>query len=200
MEQEAERPATWWQSLVATLRRWWTWVRHFTMARLTVDGDEEPPGPTPSRPHPHRRRHSAPDPWPEENADPERALAPSSFEQRFTRLQREGDFTTMWDLVADDAQRDWGGRDRFVEALTHEGTLGWSVLDVRVLAVQVLPEWHDERGGGDYRGVAQLRCRYRLQHEEGDGEEAATREVQLDREVHLIPDEAGWRTLYYPPD
>jgi len=170
------------------------------MARLTVDGDEEVSAPVPSRAHPHRRRHSAPDPWPEENADPERALAPSSFEQRFTRLQRERDYTGMWDLLADDAKREWGGRDQFVRELTREGTLGWDVLDVRVLGVQVLTEWHDERRGHDYRGVAQLRCRYRLQQQEGEGEEVSTREVQLDRQVHLVPEGAGWRTLYYPPD
>lgn len=175
-------------------------MRRFTMARLTVDGDEEPSGPLPSRPHPHRRRHSAPDLWPEENADPERALAPSSFEQRFTRLQREGDYTTMWSLLAQDAQHEWGGRDHFVEALTHEGTLGWDVLDVRVLGVEVLSDWHDERRGRHYQGVAELRCRYRLAHQEGEGEDASTRQVQLDREVHLIPEQTGWRTLYYPPD
>ena len=190
---------TWWEQVLTVLRRWWAWVRAFTMARLTVDGDEEPPGLAPARAHPHRRRNSAPDPWPEENADPERALAPSSFEQRFTRLQREEDFTGMWDLLAQDAQREWGGRDEFVEALRHEGTLGWTVLDVRVLGVQVLSEWHDERRGHDYRGVAQLRCRYRLQHREGDGEDASTREVELDRQVHLVPEGTGWRTLYYPP-
>ncbi len=199
MQQQADPPATWWQPHVATLRRWWAWARRFTMARLIVDGDEEPSGPQPSRPHPHRRRQSAPDLWPEENADPERALAPSSFEQRFTRLQREGDYTAMWDLLATDAQREWGDRDRFVDTLTREGTLGWDVLDVRVLGVQVLSEWRDERREQEYRGVARLHCRYRLQHRKGEGEDASTREVELDREVHLIPEGMGWRTLYYPP-
>ncbi|MBO0701358.1 MAG: hypothetical protein J2P38_00375 [Candidatus Dormibacteraeota bacterium] len=198
MQEIADQSASWWQRLLATLRRLVALLRAFVMARLNVDGDEEPSGPTPSRPHPHRRRQSAPEPWPEENADPERALAPSSFEQRFTRLQRDGDFAGMWDLLAEDAQREWGGRDSFVEALTHEGALGWTVLDVRVLGVQVLSRWHDERGGHDYQGVARLRCRYRLRHQEGEGEAAATREVELDREVHLVPQDRGWRTLYYP--
>lgn len=197
MQQQADHPETWWQALLALLRRWWAWLHHFVMARLTVDGDEEPSAPVPSRPHPHRRRQSAPDLWPEENADPERALAPSSFEQRFTRLQREGDYTAMWDLLAGDAQREWGGPQRFVDTLTHEGTLGWDVLDVRVLGVQVLSEWHDEWRGRDYHGVARLQCRYRLQHQEEEG--ASSREVELDRVVHLIPEGAGWRTLYYPP-
>ncbi|MGH7912889.1 MAG: hypothetical protein ACREOV_14320, partial [Candidatus Dormibacteraceae bacterium] len=151
-------------------------------------------------PHAHRRRQSAPEPWPEENADPERALAPSSFEQRFTRLQRERDYPAMWDLIAPDAQHVWGGRDRFVESMWRQGTAGWNVLDVRVLAVQVLGEWHDQRRDRDYRGVARLRCRYRLRQEAGEPEGGPGREVELDRQVHLVPDEAGWRTLYYPPD
>lgn len=199
MQENADRPAAWWQGMVATFRRWWDQVRASAMSRLTVEGDEEPSGPSPARPHPHRRRQSAPQPWPEENADPERALAPSSFEQRFTRLQREHDYAAMWDLLAGDAQSEWGSSDQFVAALTRENTLGWDVLDVRVLGVQVLSEWRDERGGHDHQGVAQLRCRYRLRHQEGEGEAASMREVELDREVHLIPDQTGWRTLYYPP-
>ncbi|MBO0706530.1 MAG: hypothetical protein J2P39_14490 [Candidatus Dormibacteraeota bacterium] len=199
MEESADRPASWWQRLLAVLARWEARARAFVMARVNVDGEEEPSGLSPSRPHPHRRRQSAPEPWPEENADPERALAPSSFEQRFTRLQRDGDFGGMWDLLAQDAQREWGGRERFVDALAREGALGWTVLDVRVLAVQVLSQWHDQRGGHDYQGVARLRCRYRLRHQEGEAEDAAMREVELDREVHLVPEDRGWRTLYYPP-
>ncbi|MBO0707896.1 MAG: hypothetical protein J2P44_05975 [Candidatus Dormibacteraeota bacterium] len=198
MQESLDRPVRGWQRLLSTLRGWWERLRASTMARLSVE-DEEPSVPSPSRPHPHRRRQTAPEPWPEENADPERALAPSSFEQRFTRLQREHDYTSMWDLLAPDAQRQWGGRELFVEALSREGTLGWDVLDVRVLGVQVLSHWHDERGGHDYQGVARLRCRYRLRHQEGEDEAASTREVQLDREVHLVPAESGWRTLYYPP-
>ena len=29
---------------------------------------------------------------------------------------------------------------------------------------------------------------------------AGLTEVELDRQVHLVPEGAGWRTLYYPPD
>lgn len=199
MEQEPRSAALTRDGVWSTVRRWWEPLRASVMARLTVDGEEETAGPAPARPHAHRRRQSAPQPWPEENADPERALAPSSFEQRFTRLQRERDYPGMWDLIAPDAQEVWGGRDRFVEAMWREGTSGWSVLDVRVLGVQVLGEWHDARRDRDYHGVAQLRCRYRLRQAAAvEGVDA--REVQVDRQVHLIPDEAGWRTLYYPPD
>lgn len=200
MQEDADRSVTWWQQVLATLRRWWAWGRAFVMPRLTVEGEEEGSTPGPAQPHRHRRRQSAPNPWPEENSDPERALAPSSFEQRFTRLQREEDYTSMWELLAGDAQREWGGRDRFVDALRREGNLGWRVLDVRVLGVQVLERWRDERRGRDYRGVARLDCRYRLQHEDGGGAAAPRREVELDRQVHLVPEGEGWRTLYYPPD
>jgi hypothetical protein len=203
-------PAPSWLLLItrrayAVVRRW---VRAQS-ASLQATGELEP--------RPLRRRRASEPSWDDDaggatpapeaqpaghgwtaEAPPERALTPSAFEQRFTRLGQRRDFPGMWDLIAEDAQRAWGGRDRFVESMWRERAAGWEVVEVRVLGVSVLGEWRDERRGRDHRGVAQLHCRYRLRHRgpsAGDG--AEHREV--DRDVHLVPAVGGWRTLFYPP-
>src|SRR5947209_5100826 len=46
------------------------------------------------------------------------SLAPKAFEQRFTKLQRDGKFDQMWTMLAEDAQRSWGSEDRFVRSMS----------------------------------------------------------------------------------
>ena len=41
-------------------------------------------------------------------------IAPAAFEMLFMRLHAEGRFDEMWDMIADDAQHAWGGREMFV--------------------------------------------------------------------------------------
>src|ERR1700736_1648578 len=45
---------------------------------------------------------------------PPTSIAPATFEMRFMRLHAEGRFDEMWEMLAEDAQRAWGGRDVFM--------------------------------------------------------------------------------------
>lgn len=118
-----------------------------------------------------------------------RLPAPGSFEQRFARLHREGRYLEMWPLLAEDAQRLWGGPDSFAERMRSQ-TAGVELLDADIEDVDVLAEWTDVRRGRSYRNVARLAVRYRVKH--------GPREWALKRQVHLVPAADGWRTLWYP--
>ena len=120
---------------------------------------------------------------------PEPALAPSAFEQRFARLQREGRFDDMWPMLADDAQRSWGGPAAFAERMRDQ-TGNLQVVDTDVQDVDFISEWTDRRAGRTYRNVARLDVSYRVKH--------GQREWALRRQVHLVPAGDGWRTLCYP--
>jgi hypothetical protein len=95
----------------------------------------------------------------------------------------------MWPLLADDAQRVWGGPDAFAERMRSQ-TASVELLDADVEDVDVLPEWTDIRRGRSYRNVARLGVRYRVKH--------GPRQWALRRQVHLVPAADGWRTLWYP--
>ncbi|MFZ0218445.1 MAG: hypothetical protein WAM30_21105 [Candidatus Dormiibacterota bacterium] len=177
--------------MFAVVRRWLLLLLIFLQAKLAPEPDPEARA---ARARIQRLESAAA--GTDADAPPARAIAPSSFEQGFTRLQTQRDYPGMWDLIAEDAQRAWGGRDRFVESMWRQHDGGWEIVDVRVLGVQVLGEWHDEQRDRQYRGVAQLRCRYQLHHREHGGSD----DVEVERQVHLVPDAAGWRTLFYPTD
>ena len=120
---------------------------------------------------------------------PEGTLAPSAFEQRFARLQREGRYEDMWSMLADDAQRSWGGADAFSHRM-REQAANVELLDANVQDVDFITEWTDRRAGHTYRNVARLDVSYRVKH--------GQREWALRRQVHLVPAGDGWRTLWYP--
>lgn len=117
------------------------------------------------------------------------SIAPATFEKRFMQLHSEGRFDEMWDMLAEDAQRAWGGRDAFIREMPRlqDGT---EVLDMQVLSVAVLEGWTDRRHQRTYQNVAQMLMRYRIRQQ--------WREWTFDRQVHLIPAAGGWRTLCYP--
>src|SRR6266852_3899455 len=117
-------------------------------------------------------------------------IAPATFEMRFMRLQAEGRFDDMWEMLAEDAQRAWGGREAFIRDMPRMGD-DTELLDVQVLNVKVLETWHDVRHERRYQNVAQVMLRYRVREQ--------WRDWTLDRQVHLIPAAGGWRTLCYPP-
>jgi hypothetical protein len=117
------------------------------------------------------------------------ALAPDAFELRFARLQREGRYERMWSMLAEDAQRSWGGEDRFIEQMRRQHDEA-ELVDASVERVAIVPEWTDSRRNRTYRNVARLAVRYRFKLE--------WREVIVDRQVHLVPAADGWRTLCYP--
>ena len=117
------------------------------------------------------------------------ALAPGTFELRFAGLHSRGDYVEMWDCLAEDAQRSWGGREHFVERMKKQGA-EYELLDARVSGVDIVPEWTDRKGNRTYQNVARLAVRYRIRH--------GWREVAMDRQVHLVPAAGGWRTLFYP--
>lgn len=117
------------------------------------------------------------------------SVAPDTFEMRFMRLHAEGRFDEMWDMIADDAQRAWGGREMFIRNVPRLGE-DTELLDVQVLDIQLLPSWTDLRHARTYSDVAQMVLRYRVREQWQD--------FTLDRQVHLVPAAGGWRTLFYP--
>ena len=116
-------------------------------------------------------------------------VAPATFEMRFMQLHAEGRFDEMWEMIAEDAQLAWGGREMFIREIPRLGD-DTELLDVQVLNVKVLESWTDIRHERTYSNVAQMVLRYRVREQWKDW--------TLDRQVHLIPAAGGWRTLYYP--
>jgi hypothetical protein len=123
-------------------------------------------------------------------AAPPMSIAPATFEMRFMKLHAEGRFDEMWEMLAEDAQRAWGGREAFMRDMPRMGE-DTELLDVQVLNVKVLETWYDARHERRYQNVAQVMLRYRVREQ--------WRDWTLDRQVHLIPAAGGWRTLCYPP-
>ena len=117
------------------------------------------------------------------------SIAPATFEMRFMQLHAEGRFDEMWEMIAEDAQRAWGGREMFISEMPRLGD-DTELLDVQVLNVEVLESWTDIRHEHTYSNVAQMVLRYRVREQWKDW--------TLDRQVHLIPAAGGWRSLYYP--
>jgi hypothetical protein len=123
---------------------------------------------------------------------PRMALAPpppDTCEMRFMRLHTEGRFAEMWEMLADDAQRAWGGLHNFVREMPRLDE--WlEILDMQVAHVTMLDTWTDHLHQQTYNNVARLVMRYRVRQQ--------MKEWTFDRMVHLIPQAGGWRTLCYP--
>ena len=120
---------------------------------------------------------------------PPASIAPATFEMRFMKLQAEGRFDEMWEMLAEDAQRAWGGREAFIKGVPRLGD-DIELLDMQVVTVTVLEGWTDRVHQRSYQNVAQMVMRYRVRQN--------WREWTFDRQVHLIPAAGGWRTLCYP--
>jgi hypothetical protein len=120
---------------------------------------------------------------------PPTSTAPATFEMRFMRLHAEGRFDEMWEMLAEDAQRAWGGRDIFMRDMPRLDD-GVELLDMQVVSVKVLEAWTDQAHQRMYSDVAQMVMRYRVRQQ--------WREWTFDRQVHLVPAAGGWRTLCYP--
>lgn len=120
---------------------------------------------------------------------PPASLAPANVETRFMRFHIEGRFDEMWDMLAEDAQRAWGGRDNFIREMPRLDE--WmDILEMEVKSVAVLESWTDQVHQRTYDNVARLVMRYRVRQQ--------WKEWTFDRQVHLIPGAGGWRTLCYP--
>jgi hypothetical protein len=117
------------------------------------------------------------------------SIAPATFERRFMQLHAEGRFDEMWEMLAEDAQRAWGGRDAFIRDMPRldEET---ELLDMQVVSVAVVEGWTDQMHRRTYSNVARMVMRYRVRQQ--------WREWTFDRQIHLIPAAGGWRTLCYP--
>ncbi|MFI4971838.1 MAG: hypothetical protein ACHP7H_04100 [Hyphomicrobiales bacterium] len=120
---------------------------------------------------------------------PPSSIAPATFEMRFMRMHMEGRFDEMWDMLAEDAQRAWGGREAFMRDMPRLDD-GTELLDMQTVSVAVLEGWTDQAHQRTYSNVAQLVMRYRVRQQ--------WREWTFDRQVHLVPAAGGWRTLCYP--
>jgi hypothetical protein len=120
---------------------------------------------------------------------PPASNAPASFEMRFMRLHAEGRFDEMWEMLAEDAQRAWGGLQNFIREMPRLDE--WlEILDMQVTNVTVLESWTDSLHQRTYNNVARLVMRYRVRQQ--------WKEWTFDRQVHLVPAAGGWRTLCYP--
>jgi hypothetical protein len=117
------------------------------------------------------------------------SIAPATFEKRFMRLHAEGRFDEMWEMLAEDAQRAWGGRDAFIRDMPRLDD-ETELLDMQVVSVAVVEGWTDHTHQRTYSNVARMVMRYRVRQQ--------WREWTFDRQVHLIPAAGGWRTLCYP--
>ena len=117
------------------------------------------------------------------------AIAPTTFEMRFMKLQAEGRFDEMWEMLAEDAQRAWGGREAFIREMPRLDD-DMQLLDMQAISETVLENWTDRVHQHAYKNVAQIVMRYRVRQQ--------WREWTFDRQVHLIPAAGGWRTLCYP--
>ena len=104
------------------------------------------------------------------------------------KLHTEGRFDDMWDMLAEDAQRAWGGRDSFIREMPRLDD-NFELLDMQVVSVKVLEGWTDLAHQRAYSNVAQMVMRYRVRQQ--------WKEWTFDRQVHLIPAAGGWRTLCY---
>jgi hypothetical protein len=122
-------------------------------------------------------------------APPLTSMAPATFERQFMKLHAEGRFDEMWDMLAEDAQREWGGRDAFIRDMPRMGD-ETELLDMQVVSVAVVEGWTDQLHRRTYNNVARMVMRYRVRQQ--------WREWTFDRQVHLIPAAGGWRTLCYP--
>jgi hypothetical protein len=117
------------------------------------------------------------------------SIAPATFERRFMKLHAEGRFDEMWEMLAEDAQRAWGGRDAFIRDMPRLDD-ETELLDMQVVSVAVVEGWTDQKHQRTYSNVARMVMRYRVRQQ--------WREWTFDRQVHLIPAAGGWRTLCYP--
>jgi len=120
---------------------------------------------------------------------PAMSVAPATFERKFMKLHAEGRFDEMWDMLAEDAQHAWGGRDAFIRDMPRMGD-ETELLDMQVVSVAVVEGWTDEMHRRTYSNVARMVMRYRVRQQ--------WREWTFDRQVHLIPAAGSWRTLVYP--
>jgi hypothetical protein len=120
---------------------------------------------------------------------PPTSTTPATFEMRFMRLHADGRFDEMWEMLAEDAQRAWGGRDVFMRDMPRLDD-DVELLDMQVVSVKVLEAWTDQAHQVMYSDVAQMVMRYRVRQQ--------WREWTFDRQVHLVPAAGGWRTLCYP--
>jgi hypothetical protein len=126
----------------------------------------------------------------EDPRDPEiHVPAPVNAEKQFMRLHAEGRFEEMWLMLAEDAQRAWGGSHNFIRDMPRLDE--WlEILEMEAASVTLLESWTDDLHDRTYSNVARLVMRYRVRQQ--------WREWTFDRQVHLVPDAGAWRTLCYP--
>jgi hypothetical protein len=117
------------------------------------------------------------------------SIAPATFERQFMKLHAQGRFEEMWEMLAEDAQRAWGGRDAFIRDMPRLDA-ETELLDMQVVSVAVVDGWTDQLHRRTYSNVARMVMRYRVRQQ--------WREWTFDRQVHLIPAAGSWRTLVYP--
>ena len=90
--------------------------------------------------------------------------APATYEMRFMKLHTEGRFDEMWEMLAEDAQRAWGGLQNFAREMPRLDE--WlQILDMQVAHVTMLETWTDHLHERTYSNVARLVMRYRVRQQ-----------------------------------
>jgi hypothetical protein len=121
--------------------------------------------------------------------EPAQFPAPAHCEMRFMELHLEGRFEEMWEMLAEDAQRAWGGIQIFIHEMPRLDE--WlEILEMQVASVTLLESWTDHLHDRTYTNVARLVMRYRVRRQ--------WKEWTFDRQVHLVAADDGWRALCYP--
>src|SRR5260370_911075 len=125
------RPLRRWPALEAALSRlagrFTTWPSdefgRFVGASMTTSGTGGPatlpPASPPMRP------------------PPPASIAPAPFAMRFMKVQGAGRCDEMWEMLAEDARRAWGGREAFIKGMPRLGD-DTEILDVQIIPVTVL--------------------------------------------------------------
>lgn len=174
--------------VVFALRAWNAFLNLFT-TRSAVEFERFKGTPLPANPLPLTGDHQAPSVVNVAPLDGETVLAsPADCEETFTRLVSDGHFDDAWELLTPDSQSSWGVKPKFVEEMRARQVA--SVVDSKVREVRLLPIWTDEHTRKTYRQVAELVVDYRVRNQ--------TRQVVVQKNVHVVNVRGGWKSLCYP--
>ncbi len=116
--------------------------------------------------------------------------APSQSEAAFTRALQERRYELAWELLAPCAQRAWRDREVFVTEMA--ASKGMRIERSTLKSIRMLPSWQDPMGGEIYADVAEMEVEYHLRYR--------GRRTVVDKLVHLVHVEGGWKNLVYPPE
>jgi hypothetical protein len=169
-------------------RGWNTFLELFS-TRSAVEFERFKETPLPYSLYPHLDAEQAPSVFNVAPLDREAVPAdPAECEETFTRLVSDGKFEDAWELLTPDSQASWGVKPRFIDEMLARQAA--NVVDSKVREVRLLPVWTDQTTLKTHRDVAELVVDYRVLRQ--------TREVVVQKNVHVVMVRGGWKSLCYP--